>query len=425
MNSEQIADQLSKLLDELDDESLSKMSDKEILELRKQLNPYGRTIEGSDKILTFSYTDLRHEYIKKMVTTCMIGFLNRMCDEWKVPDGIPVIPVYEYTQNPEKIDEFEKTLSNPEFMRKDLDFNKEYMAKRVIVKEFLEDMFQYNPDFHVRSAYKPNVNDPERTIIETPAGHLAIYQLKKSDPAFAEEWLQYTREKKLQNDGNKNPPKKITSVVRKYCTEMIPPTDIYHRLQYYYDSNYEELKEIVNDLYCDKPDLETALNPYAWHNTEDEADEFINKHKDEVISTIFKAHSGKWNVFAPYKKIRDSMRFFNKKTQVLEEIAKQIERDAKLGADLMKKRIKVKKQKNVEKDGPDDPAFLRWKKNNDTLKDMGAESMNEKDYAPENTPDNAICVPVYRLSSGGSKFEKTHFFSEASQPTVINGEILE
>jgi len=419
MSSEQVAEQLSKLLDELDDESLSKMSETEILELRKQLNPYGRTIEGSDKILTYSYTDLRHEYLKKLITTSMIGYLNRMCDEWKVPDGIPVVPVYEYIQNPEKLDAFEKTLNNPEVMRKDLELNKKYMAKRVIIKEFLEDMFQYNPDFHVRSAYRPNVNDPERSLINTPAGHLAIYQLKKTDPDFAERWLLHEREhKNVASD-------EIVSSVRKYCTEMIPPADVFHRLQYYYDSNYEELKEIVNDLYCDKPDLETALNPYSWHDNDDEADEFINKHKDEVISTIYKAHSGKWNVFAPYKKIRESMRFFNKKTVVLEEIAKQIERDSKLGADLMKKRIKVKKQKNIKEEGPDDPAFLKWRESNDTLRDMGGESMNAGDYANSECPDNAIQVPVFRIGGGGTTFEKSCFYSEAAAPTVVNGELIE
>ena len=110
MSSESAASQLTKLLDELDEVSLSKMTDDEVLELRKQLNPYGRTIEGSDKILTYSYTDLQFEYTKKLVTTTMIGFLNRMCDEWRVPDGIPVIPVYDYVKDPSKLDEFEKTL---------------------------------------------------------------------------------------------------------------------------------------------------------------------------------------------------------------------------------------------------------------------------------------------------------------------------
>jgi len=322
MENQDLASQLDKLLDELDEESLSKMNDEEILELRKQLNPYGRTIEGSDKVLTFSYTDLRHSYLKRMVVTTLIGFLNRMCDEWKVPAGIPVIPVYDYLQNPSKLDDFEKTLQDPSILRKDLDENKELMKKRVIIKEFLEDMFQYNPDTHVRSAYKPNTHDPDRNIINTPAGHLAIYQLRKKDSEFNNDWILYertlttkknakslksedsteTKDQTVSADQKDDLSKKIASKVKKYCTEMIPPDDIFHKYQYYYDSNYEELKEIVNDLYCEKPELEAALNPYQWHDTEDDADKFIDKHKNEVISTIFKGHSGKWNVFAPYNK---------------------------------------------------------------------------------------------------------------------------
>ena len=429
MDSVKIADQLSKLLDELDDESLAKMSDTDVLELRKQLNPYGRTIEGSNKILTYSYTDLRHEYLKKILLTSMVGFLNRMCDEWKVPDGIPVIPVYDYVKDPSKLDEFEKTLKDPEFMRKDLDLNKAYMAKRVAIKEFLEDMFQYNPDFHVRSSYKPNLDDPERKIIDTPAGQLAIYQLKKADPEFNERWHIYERDQKNQQDvkeprepSETDETQKIVSDVKKQCSEMILPADIFHRFQYYYDSHYEELKEIVGDLYCDKADLESAINPYAWHDTEDDADKFIDKHQNEVITSIYKARSGAWNIFAPYKKVRESMRYFNKKTMVLEEIAKQIERDAKLGADLMKKRIKVKKQKNINEDGPDDPAFLKWKEGNTTLQDMGAELNKQDNDVPNECPDNAITVPVFRMSQGGQVFKKTHFFSEAAAPTVVNGQ---
>ena len=429
MDSVKIADQLSKLLDELDDESLAKMSDTDVLELRKQLNPYGRTIEGSNKILTYSYTDLRHEYLKKILLTSMVGFLNRMCDEWKVPDGIPVIPVYDYVKDPSKLDEFEKTLKDPEFMRKDLDLNKAYMAKRVAIKEFLEDMFQYNPDFHVRSSYNPNLDDPDRKIIDTPAGQLAIYQLKKADPEFNERWHIYERDQKNQQDvkeprepSETDETQKIVSDVKKQCSEMILPADIFHRFQYYYDSHYEELKEIVGDLYCDKADLESAINPYAWHDTEDDADKFIDKHQNEVITSIYKARSGAWNIFAPYKKVRESMRYFNKKTMVLEEIAKQIERDAKLGADLMKKRIKVKKQKNINEDGPDDPAFLKWKEGNTTLQDMGAELNKQDNDVPNECPDNAITVPVFRMSQGGQVFKKTHFFSEAAAPTVVNGQ---
>lgn len=424
-SSETAASQLSKLLDELDEDSIAKMTDEEVMSLRKQLNPYGRTIEGSDKILTFSYTDLQYERLKKLTTTAMIGFLNRMCDEWNVPDGIPVITVHEHLQNPDKINEFEKTLNNPDAMADAIKENKYNMTKRVVVKEFLEEFLQYNPDLHVRSAYKPNPKDDERQILDTPAACLAITRLRKKDSEFNESMLQYEKEQHLiaklnDNDDVKNvdmpmPSAKIVSAVRKETTEMIPPADVYHRFQYYYDSNYEELNEIVNDLYCDKSELTTAINPYAWHDTEEKAEEFISKHKDEVISSIFKAHSGKWNIIAPFKKVRESMRYFNKKTAVLEQIANQIESDAKMGQELMNKRIVRKKKKNIETDGPDDPAFLKWREGNSTLKDMGAVAPSQEDYEDE-CPDDAIEVPVFRVGGGGTTFTRDKFFTEAIAP---------
>ena len=431
MSSESAASQLTKLLDELNEESVANMSNEEVLELRKKLNPYGRTIEGSDKILTFSYTDLQFEYTKKIITTTMIGFLNRMCDEWRVPDGIPVIPVYDYVRDPSKLDDFEKTLQNPDIMKKDLELNKLNMNKRVIIKEFLEDMFQYNPDLHVRSAYRPNPADYERNIINTPAGQLAIHELNKKDPDFKESMLIYEREKQLKEKlkektdekrGEKSntleAPDKLISDVIKQVTEMIPPADIFHRFQYYYDSNYEELRAIVGDLYCDKPCFETAINPYSWHDNEEDAEKFITKHRDEVISTIIKAHSGKWNIFSPYKKVRDSVKYFNKKTAVLEEIAKQIESDAKMGSELMRKRIKIKKKQNIAEVGPDDESFNKWRSQNSKLKEMGAESIKPSEYENQDELDDALEVPVFRISNGGTKLERTVFYTESVAPEL-------
>lgn len=449
--SEKTSLQLSKLLDELNDDHLAALSDDEVLKLRKELNPYGRTIEGADKVLTFSYTDLQADYLKKMMLTTMVGFLNRMLDEWRVSPGIPVVTVYDYVKDPSKIDDFEKTLQKPELLRDDLDNNKELMKKKVFIKEFLEDMFQYNPDLHVRSSYKPNTKDDERTVLSTPAAHLAISQLKSKSAEFREEMLQYDRQSLLhekaqsaiesKEETSKNISEenveqktslpeigpiltKLVSDVRKRTTELIPPVDIFHRFQYYHDSNFEELQHIVNDLYCCKPDFTTAINPYAWFDTEEEADKFISKHKDEVISTIFKAHSGKWTIIAPFKEVRDSTRFFNKNTQVLENIMDQIEKDSKLGQELMKKRIKIQKKKNVEKEGPDDPAFKKWRSKNTVLKDMGAvHPDDEKNNAlgdEDDLPDDALEVPVFRVSQGGTKIKRSKFYTKAVAPDIDN-----
>jgi hypothetical protein len=417
--------ELATLLAELDEDSLSNMSDAEILDLRKQLNPYGRTIEGSDNVLTFSYTDLSADYQKKMITTAMVGFLNRMLDEWRVEPGIPVVPVADFVKDPDALDEFEASLQQPELMATELAWHKDLLQKKVFVKEFLEDMFQYNPDLHVRSAYVPNPNDPERSLIDTPSAQLAIWQLKKTNPAFKEAMLQYDREQfalEKQDKGEKAPiPEIVLSELRKTTTETIPPADIFHRFQYYYDSNYEELQSVVTDLYCCKPEFVTAVNPYAWHKSIGEADEFINKHKEEVIASIFKAESGKWNIIAPFKKVRESVRFFNKKTQVLEAIANQIEADSKIGAELMRKRIKIQKKKNIAKEGPDDPAFVKWKASNTTLKDMGADTLKEDDLDDE-CPEDALEVPVFRVSKGGMKIERTKFYTEvvAPDPDMLN-----
>jgi hypothetical protein len=415
-------EELEHLLETIDEEMLDKMSDTEVLEMRKKLNPYSTSIQTPDKVLCFSYTDLGGTYLRKILTTSMIGFLNRMCDEWQVPTGVPVIPVYDYVKDPELLNEFENGLKDPTSqLLDDIKENKKMMAKRVIVKEFLEEYLQYNPDIHVRSGYRPNPKDLDRNILETPAAKLAIHELAEKDSLFKEQMHQYEIDKLIQEKAMDDdevsisekvkPSEKIITDVTKQITEMIPSRDLFHRFNHYYETNYEELQTIVEDLYCEKPCFETAINPYGMFDTDEDADKFIQKHRDEVISTIFKSHCGKWNIISPFKKVRESVKFFNKNTEVLEQIADQIEKDAKLGAELMKKRIKVQKKKNIAIEGADDPEFVKWKATNKTLKDMGAETLNEKDLEDE-CPDNVLEVPVFRIGKGGQNMKVTKFYTE-------------
>jgi hypothetical protein len=141
--------------------------------------------------------------------------------------------------------------------------------------------------------------------------------------------------------------------------------------------------------------------------------EFQKKHRDEVIADIIKAASGKWNFFAPFARVQNTMKFFNKNTIVLEEMAQQIEIDQKLGADMMKKRVVKLKKKNIIEDGPDAEAFSKWKAQNHTLKEMGVENPTEEDC-----PTNAVEVGVFRISKGGMEVKKEHFYTEASIPEI-------
>ena len=85
----------------------------------------------------------------------------------------------------------------------------------------------------------------------------------------------------------------------------------------------------------------------------------------------------------------------------------------------MKNRVKQKKKKNIEEDGPDAEFFSKWRAENNMLKDMGAIDVNNKEsYASEECPSDAVEVGVVRISNGGLKVTKDHFFTKAMAPNM-------
>lgn len=437
----------------LSNEDLSKLDQDRVLEMRKRMNPYGRTIAGSNEFLNFSITQITHEYWKKLITTAFIGYLNRMCDEWKVPKDVPVVSVYEFLENPKLLDTpqlaFDK--NNTKAIR-DYEFNREYMKKRIIVKEFLEEMFQFNPDEHVRSAYRPNYKDASRTPLDTMAARIAVNHACKKDADLRadkalHDSIQGVKTKKIKRtirgkDGKirevirevpvalppptpeaptdrkpLDPKKPKDSTVTSTVTNIIPPQDMFGRFKMYLTENFEELRDAVLALYCEKPEFELAINPYGSHKTREQAEAFKKQHADEVIAEVFTAETGKWNVFDSFKKQRESVNFYNKNTIILEEMVKQIERDERLGQDLMTKRVEKEKAMNVAEVGPDAENFKKWVEENSDLTKMGAKYIG--DMAKDETPEDAIEVPVWKIAKGGLELTKDQFYSQAEAPTFV------
>src|SRR5690606_10573509 len=103
---------------------------------------------------------------------------------------------------------------------------------------------------------------------------------------------------------------------------------------------------------------------------------------------------------------------------VLEEMMKQIERDEKLGSELMKDKVKRKKKKNIEEEGPDAKLMEKYK-NNSKYKDIMWTPSNE-DQVDDDCPDDAIQCDVIRISDGGMNLKKDKFFSKAHPPATPN-----
>jgi len=479
MSTPEVRKQISDYAKRIGKKNMGKMDFDKLLKFRKTANPYGRTIEGSDKWVSFSYTDLREKHIRQMTTTAMVAFLNRKLDEWDVPDDVPVVPVYDFYLDPTAADMPPKIakVATKETIAK-WEANKENMKRRMIVKEFLEHCFQFDPNHHVRSAYQPNLRDDTRRVISSAAGRLAIQEMKKKNPEFAEQMKDFEDLKKLKENktlkGRNGSTKKVIKtkgkltdilntrtadllqlktftknlcefssskdvpeIVQESCSvvqtwiedqigkakdsklpsvaiNMIPPIDYFGHFTQYYNDNFEQLLDVVGDLYAEKVDLHTAINIYAIHDTSEDAIAFQKKHSKEVITPIINGRSGSWLMLGPWSKNLDKARFYSEKTQIIEEIMDQQKKDNQLGTELMRKRVKKKKKENIAKDGPDDPNFQKWK--NDmvpSVAKMGAEDVNARSYADPDCPDDGVQIDIIRISNGGLDTKKASMYVEA------------
>jgi hypothetical protein len=450
LKKKKLLESIDKVL-QLTDEDLSNTDPNTLLEMRKSVNPYGNTIEGTgEHYLNLSITNMTEEWIKKYITTSMIGFLFRMTDEWKVPQGIPVVGVYEYLED-------NKLLDTPEGVKDksaeyDYELNREYMKKRIIVKEFLEEMFQFNPDEHVRSSYKENVYDKDRTPLNTMAARIAKNHHMKKDKKFKSdielketldgtlknkkikkilrnkktgETKEIIEEIKVRNEPPVDPllpssrekldeEKPVDNDLLNNVYNIIPPHDIYGNFNRYMEENYDSLRTAMTNLYCDKPDFEYAINPYSWHDTAEDAEKFVKQHRDEVISSIVTVRAEKWNLLAKWKANTDKINYYNKNTMILEEMINQMKKDEELGAKYMEKRIEKNKKKNIMEHGKESENFKKWKTENKDGDAMGAIKVDIDDECP----DDALEIPVWKIAKGGKEITKSKIYTLAEPLNV-------
>lgn len=418
-------DELLELV-KVDADLVNDLTDEQVTEMRKRLNPYGRTIEGGGTFTCLSALNLSEAYMKRFLMTSLIGFLYRACDEYELDEGEPVCHMDDYDEFMRK---YESALSDAresetwlkehteeddslEFKATKLNHHRRVergkgYGRRLVVRQFLDGMFEFNPDKHVRSAYSDNPLDPERV---TPA------QIKRKNKKVI-----------VGKSGSTMEVERANSELVKH----IPPADTFHRYSTYIDNNYEEIRGAVTDLYCEKPDLEFAINPYNQFENQEDAEKFVKKHQNEVIADILTLHNSKWNLCGSFKKNRERVNFYNERTAVLEEIFKTAEQDKKLGADMMRKRVARKKDKNVKESGPDPEAFKQYKKDHPSgFESMGAENVlgeQKRDTTEdevtfkvhEECPYDAVQVDVFDFRKGGQEVTKSEFFTQAEDPVSL------
>lgn len=209
-----------------------------------------------------------------------------------------------------------------------------------------------------------------------------------------------------------------------------PPSDVFYHWNRYLSNNFEQLREATNQLYNIKAGLEYCLIYYGSHASEEEAKNWRIAHNDEFRAEVQTVRNNGITFLGPFKQNRERAEFFNKNTAVLEEMLSQIESDHKLGKDLMEKKVKIQKGKNIAEAGPDAPGLADYKKTMCTINKLGAKDILSKEEKEElesafrakemaEVPDDAIQVDMFypKLdAAGNATMEKTHFYTQAEAP---------
>jgi hypothetical protein len=271
------------------------------------------------------------------------------------------------------------------------------------------------------------------------------------------------------------------------AADVIPPQDTFHRWGYYTEVNYEELRIITEAIYPERPDLDWALALWdVFEGTQDEVDKAFEKHcqryQDETPSALKALEFGNWSLLADFKQNRKKIQFYNKNTEVLKRILDRHTEDKRIGADLMRNRVRQTKARNIATDGPDAAGLKAYKRNvaekgqdlgaKGVERVIGAEEMRRLERARGNmkaakelelldelektiktlgemetlraltadearelksarsdvervremvrVPDDAIQVDVFTSNPSTGGFAKSHFYSKAEAPEHLD-----
>lgn len=414
---------------------------------------------SSDKIVIGSVSNLREKYLKKLITTTFVGFLFQMNSEYTVSEDDLTAPLNKEdfeeemvgSKLPENFNEsilyydqlsafyrakfpeskvsaykdMEEELTEDDLLEINTKANEEYAKlsakektfnatkynealeaaieaqsneERKVINRFLERLFKYDADTDAQQGLQEIEDDPERTDIQ---------ELKGKDP--------------------------VTNAVY----ENIPANDTHCRFNTYYELNYEKMREATHNIYNVKPDLEHAMIIYNVVDTQAEVNSFIEKYGATAKYDILSFPLNKWTLMGPFKENRDRVDYYNKHNNIIKSMLEQQEKDAALGEELMKKRVKSKKIKSEKVFGKDSESFNEYKKlspselegkynakieeiDDDNVKitrevHVDAETGEKLELDEDGVPMNALEIPITNINAKTGETSQTRIFSRSEQ----------
>ncbi len=394
------------------------LNDEEALELFSKLSIYNQSVSYNkqdpqyNKVVAYCLTNLQEKYMEKLMTTALIGYMFRAADEYGVPDGEPIIHMEDLDKR-QIIKDFlnDNTDENGKFCMNDYIINPEQhnfggenlifketsynKLKRMIIMEFLNHIFAYNPDFHIRNSYVPNKKDKSRSVVDEKSNPLNKYN-------HMNEYEMLVNNK--------------------------PPIDLFGSFQRYYNKNYEVIEKACNDLYAYKSHLSYAINILDVFDNEEEFKKFELEREKSFITKIRGINMGKWYFQSMLEGNKDTEKVLNSELHLFEEILNANRREEEFLKDIVNKRIEKKKKKENQ-DDDDSELVNEYKKSNNKMsapkvkkqKKKGYDMLLERrnmaisDFHDVELPENALQVDIFSVDVKSGKVNKDHIFTKSEE----------
>ena len=463
-----------------DPEFINNMDPAEVVELRKQLDPLGSIAKTKKSYVNMSIVNWRESYLRKLFMTAMVGYLYRIADEYESEEEIARenARFAKLTEQMDTNSEEFKTAQGVHDDRVKLILS----TSRGIIKRFLNRNFNYNPDVHVRGSHTDAKTDPERkdkddlireTCLQAESASMIENKMQEKPEAYYKFnrnslLTVYNHTVEVTNclksalsvmlDPHVDIEDKQGVLIKKYkqlrdiadelkkvaeplvaadtidAIKIDPPADVYHNFNRYFTNHYEQLREVCKALFNEKPDLEYAITLYDTFKTPEAAREYKIQHESEFRSEVFTIESGAVTLLGPFNENRQRVNFYNKNTEVMKRMMEQMESDHKLGKDLMEKKVRKEKKKNIDEMGVDNPGLAAYAKTMNTVQDLGAKKILTREEQEEyvaakkkaeqlredyEIPDEAIQVDVFfpkTNADGEVELSKTKFYTQAEAP---------
>tara|TARA_B110000263_G_scaffold246551_1_gene257763 strand:+ start:5837 stop:6847 length:1011 start_codon:yes stop_codon:yes gene_type:complete len=238
------------------------------------------------------------------------------------------------------------------------------------IKNFMDSLFEFNPDYHAKTSSNK----------EFPADQSETSKL---------------------NDSINN--KNIKTI----------PADVFYRIDKYMSINYEKLRNIVDNVFCEKADFDYIINIYDSFESSEAAAQFTQKYQDQFLHDIYTVKNNSWVFLGPFAANRNKINFYNENTDQLKAILTQVEMDQKLGKDLLKKRVTNTKRINIRNQG---------KHNKDVSNIMGsgadghADDKEANDLSLADDPfleSNHTRIDIFE--NDGLDLRKSHFYADLKE----------